>query len=95
MACLITLGLEEAQHCVCIYLLVQEKRCLTQSLWLQSEYTKLEIVLSTVELYAFQGVGNDSSFLFLEFSSGDLGDLRLKVLLNSSGLGPPWDPFQA
>lgn len=65
------------------------------SLWLQSEYTKLEIVLSTVELYAFQGVGNDSSFLFLEFSSGDLGDLRLKVLLNSSGLGPPWDPFQA
>lgn len=95
MACLITLGSEEAQQCVCFHLLVQEKSCLNQSLWLQSEYSKLVIVLSTVELYAFHGVGNGSSFLFLEFSSGDLCDLRLKVLLNSSGLGPPWDPLQA
>lgn len=69
--------------------------CLTQSLWLPSEYAKLEIVLSTVELYAFQDVGSVSSILYLEFSSGDLSDLRLQVLLNSSGLGPPWDPLQA
>lgn len=76
--------------------MVQKRSCSTQSLWLPSDNAKLDdIVLSTVELYAFQDARSGPSILLLEFSSGDLSDLRLQVLLNSSGLGPPWDPLQA